>query len=188
MTSFYELVISGSFLYVKGVITGICIGAEKEPYVIFNKEHKIESETMGEMLKELIGLSEVIVHVILPETLVDLIKVKLNHKSANVKIKSSKLISSAEFEFDFEAYTEKHKNEIKEILDKPHGNVILSDDTEINENYYNDSKGVEVYTPAHNYEYTGEGKANGSFPDIFELFKKCDDHPLINVEKLHLIF
>ena len=188
MTDYYEMVISGSFLYVKGLITGLCIGANKKPDVIFNKEHNIERETLGEILKELVGLSDILVHVILPENLFEFLKDKLSKKTTGVKIKSTKMIISAEFEFDFEAYTEKHKEQLKEIFDNPPGDVKFSDDTKIQEKVYNDSEGIEVYTPAHNFEYTGRGRLKGSFPYVFEMFKKSVDHSLINVGKMHLNF
>jgi hypothetical protein len=188
MQDYFEVVISGSFLYVKGLITGICIGAGKNPSVIFNKERKIESETMGEMLKEFVGLSDILVHVIVPDDLLDFVKGTLSHKDAYVKIKSVKKIISANFEFDFQAYSEKQKNEIKAIFDNPPCNLSYSKDTKFHENIDNNAKGVEIYTPAHNYEYFGKGKVEGTFPEIFDLFKKCDVNSLIDVSKMHLKF
>ena len=182
------MVISGSFLYVKGLITGICIGKGLKPEIIFNKEHNIERETLGEILKELIGLSEVLVHVILPEKLFKIIEEKLSDKLTRVEIKSTKKIKSAKFEFNFEAYTEKHKSEIKEIFDNKSDKTNLSADTRFQEKVYKDSKGIEVYTPSHNFEYIGKGKVEGSFLETFDLFKKCNNHPLINVGKMQLQF
>jgi len=188
MTAYYEVVISGSFLYVKGLIRGICIGAGEKPEIIFNKDHNIETETLTEVLKEFIGLSEILVHSILPEKLCNLIKSKLSDKTADVKIKSIKKIKSAQFEFNFEAYSKKHKDEIKKILDNPPGDVKFSDDTTAEERVHKTSEGIEVYAPAHDFEYIGKGKVSGSFPDIFDLYKKCEAHPLIEVGKMQLTF
>jgi hypothetical protein len=186
MTAFYELVISGSFLYVKGLITGICLGANQQPDIIFNKEHKIETETLGEIFKEYIGLSDVLVHLIVPEYLLDLIKEKITFKANRAIIKSTSKIESAEFEFDFEAYTEKQKKEIKKVFENLPANVKFSKRTSIDDKVYKDSEGIELYSPAHSIEYTGKGELEGTFPEIFDLFKKCTEHPLINVDKMNL--
>ena len=188
MVEYHEMVISGSFLYIKGLITGLCFGANLKPDLIFNREHNIETETLGEILREYIGLSDVLVHFILPDELSKYLQDKIDEKVLKVKIKSIKKIFSTEFKFDFESYTEKHEREIKEILNKLPQDTNFSEDTHIEKNTYDDSKGIEVYTPAHNHEYIGKGKITGPFRQIFELFKKCENHPLINVSKLHLNF
>jgi hypothetical protein len=183
-----ELVISGSFHYVKGLLRGLSIGSNFDSEIIFNKEHNIECESFKEILKEFIGLSDNLDHVIVKNVFAEYLKVNLTKENSGVEIKSIKKIISAQFEFKFEAYAKIPKQKIDAILKKLPGNLRFSDDTLIKEKIDKDAKGLEIYTPTHDYEYSGKGEVIGSFAEIFEVYKKALNEPLIEVEKMKLIF
>jgi hypothetical protein len=48
------------------------------------------------------------------------------------------------------------------------------------------AKGVEVYTPAHEYEFKGKGHIRGEVPGVLDMHKRLSDIGAFHVDKIEI--
>jgi len=103
----YELVITGNEDFVKGLLRGITAGAGSSSRVMFNNEHNINRSTIAERIKEFFDASSSHVHVVLDESIVNLIEKVLAEEGEKLKVSiASKLkLISASFTFKYSAFS-----------------------------------------------------------------------------------
>jgi len=158
----------------------------------FSDKAGVKAETISDIIKEWISLSNKIHHVIMESELLNSIKKSLENLDesdvlSRPSIKSVKAIKSASFRFKFATYGKKYGDEIKNLLDKLPGGLSMKDYApveKVNEN----AKGVELYSPAHDYSFEGSGVITGPVDEAIAFRKALDDHPLVDVTVIDLEF
>lgn len=186
----YELVITGHEDFVKGLLRGIAAGAGSSSRVMFNNEHNITRTSIAERIKEFFDASSSHTHVILDESIVDLIEKVLAEEGEKLKVSIvSKLkLISASFTFKYSAYAEKHGKILKSIFEDLSESLSMSADYDPKESIHPEAKGAEGYAPEHDYEINAKGTVTGDFNEIMKLYERCDDEPLVKSEKIELEF
>jgi len=186
----YELVIEGHEDFVKGLLRGIVAGAKSSSRVMFNNEHNISRTTIGERIKEFFDSSSTPIHVILDESIVNLIEEVLSDKGEKleVSIVSKLKLIAASFTFEYSAYAENHGKMLKSMFEDHDESISMSDDYEPKESIHPEAKGAEGYAPEHDYEIRAKGTVSGNFDEIMKLYERCDDEPLVQAEKIELEF
>ncbi len=186
----YELVITGHEDFVKGLLRGIAAGARSSSRVMFNNEHNITRTTIAKRIKEFFDASSTHTHVILNESIVNLIEEVLSEEGEKLKVSIvSKLkLISASFTFKYTAYAEKHGKMLKSMFEDLSESISMSADYDPQESIYPEAKGAEGYAPEHDYEINAKGTVTGDFNEIMKLYERCDDEPLVKSEKIELEF
>ncbi len=190
MTKYYETVFEGKHDTIEGLLTGFLMGVDRDWDWFMARDVHIEAETFSEAIMEWASLKSKLHHVIIEEEFLKALEKageKHSHRSpleAN-QIKSVKEIKSAEFKFKTKTYAKKYGDEIKEIMQELPKELELLDFKETVDKDSN-AKGVELYTPAHDYEYHSQGKAVGSVKEIIQFRQKLDAHPLVEVSRIKL--
>jgi hypothetical protein len=190
--NFVEVVFEGHYDAVKGYIEGFLAGMKKNYLFFFASDWNIEAETLKEHIRDWITLGDKIHHVIMEEDLFAKIDKALSAggESGLLKfssIKSRKHVKQASFDFEFESYGRKYAEEIKKLLSTlPEGVSLL--DYEPQEKIDTGAKGVELYSPAHDYIFQGKGSIKGPVDEIIFFRKILDDHPLVETDKATLVF
>jgi len=186
----YELVIKGHEDFVKGLLRGIAAGAKSSSRVLFNNEHNISRATIAEKIKEFFDASSTHTHVILDESLVNLIGKVLENEGENleVSIVSKIKVTAASFKFEYTAYAENHGKTLKGIFEDLSEGISVSSNYDPKESIHPDAKGAEGYAPEHDYEIHAEGSVSGNFNEIMKLRERCDDEPLVKTRKIELEF
>ncbi|MCU0845253.1 MAG: hypothetical protein MUC76_10040 [Spirochaetes bacterium] len=193
MTKQYsEVVFEGPYSNIRGFIDGFIAGSGKEFAYFFSDNAGVKAETMSEVLKEWISLSNKIHHVVMESDLLDKIKKSLEKSvdsdSLNkASIKSAKAIKSASFRFKFNTYGRKYGDDIKKLLEKLPGGLSLKEYAPV-EKVDKDARGVELYSPAHEYSFEGTGVIAGPVDEAIAFRKVLDDHPLVDVAVINLEF
>ncbi len=186
--TFYEVVFEGNYHTIYGLLEGFLLGTGKRMAYYFSKSVNIKRETFSEVIKEWVTLGNRLHHVIIDEEFLSGIK-KAVQKQPDVKhfgenyIKSERKIKSATFDFEFKAYAKKFADEIKAVIEQLPDGLTLSD-YKPHEEVDRDAKGVELYSPDHEFTFKGTGKIQGGFPEIIEAWKKLDEHPLIHPDSI----
>ncbi len=189
---FYEAVFEGKYETICGIMEGFLLGKDKAWEWFPSKNFDIETETFTEAFLEWASLKSKLHHIIIEKdfinTLTESLKKHPEMKYAGESyIKSVREIESATFEFKSKSYAKKYGDEIQSILKELPASVKISDlSEELKED--KDAEGIELYAPAHDYEYRSHGKVTGNINDIIEFRKILNTHPLIEVTdiKLHL--
>ena len=98
-----------------------------------------------------------------------------------IAISNEKAIKSASFSYDFHAYAERYGDEIRKLF-----KGLRNDTDGPKETKDPGAKGVEAYSPAHDYEIEGKGSISGRLDLVLEARARLDDHPLVNVGHVDL--
>lgn len=188
MSKLTELIIEGHENFVKGFVKGILIGTKSGSPVLFNKELNISKSTFAEKIKEFFDTPTTHTHVILDETAVSLLDGVLKKESEKLRLKivSRRNVTSASFKFKYSAYAENYGNMLKEIFENLPEGVVLSDDYKPKEILHPEAKGAESYAPEHDYVIHAKGSASGDLLNILELYTRCGNEPLVELEKIEL--
>jgi hypothetical protein len=190
--NFTEAVFEGHYNAIRGYIEGFLDGMGKDYLFYISSDTSIEAETLAEQLKEWITLGKGLHHIIIEDELFTKIRDALSIAGRSAllgssSIKSSKPVKGASFTFSVSAYGRKYADEIKEIIGKIPEGVSLMDYQPV-ETIDQDAKGVELYTPVHDYIFQAKGMFSGAVEEIIPLRKTLDEHPLIEAGKVTLAF
>ncbi len=182
---YYELVVEGPYLLVKGFVEGklTCMeGAE----VYFSKEEDIKRETLSEKLKEWLGVAETLVHIVVDEEHIAEWEKAFKPEGNNlgIELKSKHKIENAYFEFEMEAFTPKHGEEMKKYLKELPSDIEIIGKEEKEE--FHDVKEQGIYTAEHPYELYIKGTLVGNFKSIIETYRKWRKNSLITLDKIGL--
>ena len=189
---YYELVFEGRYETIAGMLEGFMLASGKNWEYWFSRKVGIETETFAEAILEWGALKSRLHHVVLEKEFHTLFK-KMAGTRDDLKLirpeytKSAMEIKSASIKFRAKAYAKKYGIESKSMLTKPPAGIKLKD-YKPEEVIHESAKGVELYAPEHDYEFTAEGIAIGEFRAILDFRKKLDDHPLIEVSTIRLQF
>ncbi len=186
----YELVIEGREGFVKGLLRGIAAGAKSSSRVMFNNEHNINRTTIAERIREFFDASSTHTHVVLDESMADLIGEVLEKdgKRLKVSIVSKLKLVAASFKFEYGAYAENYGKMLKGIFEDLHKSISMSADYDPKESIHPEAKGAEGYAPEHDYEIHAKGSVSGNFNEILRLYERCEEEPLVQTEKVELEF
>jgi hypothetical protein len=185
--SFYEVILSGPHDLVHGCLTGLWLGAGLAHGPVFGHEEAVEGPSFGDKLKEFIHVHAHECHVILDAPLRGLVKKNARRLFAEsgVAVVSERRIRKAAFDFEYKVYAARYDREIQAVLAKLPGGVKLIDHVR-QERIDPKAKGVEAYSPAHDFEVCGEGIVRGRFDHVAEARRILDEHPLIDAGLIDL--
>lgn len=184
----YELVIGGRQDFVKGLLRGIAAGAKSSSRVLFNNEHNINRTKIGKKIKQFFDASSTHTHVVLDDSIVNLIEEVLEKEGEKLKVSivsKSKLIA-ASFNFEYRAYAENYGKALKSIFEDLNETISISSDYDPKESIHPEAKGAEGYAPEHDYEIHAKGSVSGTFNEILKLYERCEDESLIQTGKIEL--
>ncbi len=189
---YYEVVFKGKLEAINGMLEGFLLGKDGDWEYYSSVESGIETRTFFESVKDLVSFKTGLQHFILEEkfhhALQKTIKEKGDHKFLKLKyIKEARNIKSSSFTFSASAYAGKYADEIKSIISAAPSGVTIEDYNPVEE-IDESAKGVELYSPVHDYTFKCEGKAIGEFGDIINFRKKLNDHPLVHLSSIKLTF
>jgi len=189
---FIEVVFEGHFNTIKGFIEGFQAGMGSSHSYFFSSDSAVDSETFAEHIRDWISLGNKLHHVIMEEELFEKINGSITDGDGSYLLtrasrRSAKPVKAASFTFRFIAYGRKYAGEIKEILGRLPEGVTLSDYLPI-EKIDEECSGVELYTTCHDYLFQGKGVLSGAVEEIIPLRKTLYDHPLIEADKVTLVF
>jgi hypothetical protein len=190
LRNFTEAVFEGNYNAIRGYIEGFVAASGKDLRFFVCAESGVEAETLSEHIREWISLGANLHHVLMEDDLCDGIQAALAASADKgllnrLSLRSAKSVKGASFRFSFIAYGRKYAEEIKEILGRLPEGVTLDDYTPV-EKVAEDCKGVELYTPCHDYLFQGKGVISGCVGLLIPLRGTLDAHPLIEAEKVRL--
>lgn len=186
-TTFYEVVFQGKPKVVRAFVSGLVLGACEGACVYYSFLDGIHHEGKAERLAEIVGLRSTDCYVVVDECVSALLK-KLNKKieaETGLSIRSHRKIRGASFSFEYHAYAKKYDEEILEVLRHLPADVKARN---FQHEVHKDpsAKGVEAYSPAHDYEAAGSGAITGPIEAVIEVKRRFTELPLIKAEDISL--
>lgn len=186
---YYEVVIEGSLDLVKGFIMGFLAGRGMKGGAFFDVMCRIDGPcTTGPLIR--LASTHGNVHVVIVGSeLHDILIAALNKREHVIPllIKKVRQVLSAAFDCTFQTYSPEIGAEIKAIVSSIPVGVDKSE-FEMHEKLDPEGKGVELYTPLHDYELTGKGRISGSVGGVLDLYQRLERFEVVGLEELELTF
>jgi hypothetical protein len=187
---YYEVVIEGNLDLMKGFVMGFLAGRNIEGGVFFDAACHIEGEcTTGPLMRLLRAHGNANI-VIVGSGLHDLLVAALNKRPHVIPLRINKVreVLSAAFDCTFRTYSREVGRKLKEILsDVPEG-VDGKSGFEMHEKIDPEGKGLEFFTPLHDYESTGKGRISGSVKGVLDLYERLERFEVVELGELELTF
>jgi hypothetical protein len=165
-------------------------GSKRTGTVILSRENNIKTESLGELFMKWARLHETLCHVVIDESLLEVIKhgLKNTFNVLNLKFKGVRQIKKASFHFQYEVYAKKYGEEIKNIFKKLPQSLKTSSDYQPHEEIYLECKGIETLAPCHDYNLKAHGSVEGPIDVLLAFYKKIQKYELIKEEPIILHF
>lgn len=181
-TKYHELIVKGDDEILKGFLDGFKTAKGVKSGVIFAADHPIDTHH----LKKLLTFHGDHIHVIVSgrhhRSLVSAIT-----KTPDIEcsIVSDEVIKNAYFEFKFETFNRDVASDLKKVLSRlPTGLQLI--DYEPDETIDPSAKGIEFYSPIHDYTFAGKGKIRGDVEKLIALRERLSEHVFIEAEDIEL--
>ena len=178
--NFYEVVFQGKPKVVRAFLSGLVLGAGSDSTVFFSFTDGVHHEGKAEKFAEFVHIRATDCHVIVDSSLSALLK-KLSKRirdETGLEITSHRNIRSASVKFGFQAFAPRYNDEIVALVKNLPQGLKVEGFTH-NVRLDPKAKGVEAYSPAHDYEANGEATVTGRVDLVIGLRKKFEDYPLI---------
>lgn len=182
---FHEVVIEGHFERSHGMLLGLVVGSGTKGRLFFSHEEGVRA-SFGERIREAVGLHAPVCHAVVDEAVRDLLERHADDLGKHgMRLAETHPVRGAKFEFSYKAFAPRYAQEIRDVLAGLPKGVTISGEPPT-EHVDKSAAGVEVYSPVHDYEFTGEGVAGGRVDVVIEARHRLGAHPLVTVERIEL--
>ncbi|MBZ0268293.1 hypothetical protein K8I85_09055 [bacterium] len=184
-STYWEILVQGQPDKCEGLLAGLLLGAKSDARLFLANQAGIRTP-LGERLMDLVHAHAGVCHVIADAEGRRLLRsVAKKLPPLGMTIADEKKVASASFDYEFHAYAKRYGDEIRKLLASlPKGLSHTGDKPK--ETRDASAKGVEAYSPAHDYEIEGKGSFSGRVDQVLEARAMLNDHPLVNVGNVEL--
>jgi hypothetical protein len=184
MSEYVEVIFQGHKEYVRGFLDGFLCAKGADKNYFFNADCGVKAETFAERLKEIASLETKYHHVLLAKELWQMLPTA---EAGGVQTVSAKVIKRGYFAFNIATASREEALAVKKVMDAKSAEVQLFDFKE-SQQVDEDAKGVELYTPVHEYQYKASGVFSGGFVELISLKQRLSDHNIVQSNDIHLEF
>jgi hypothetical protein len=187
---YHELVIEGRRGLAMGFVQGYLAGRELTDEVFDAEAEGVCCESFREKFREFLNPKRETVHLLVPEHLVEKAKEALarsRERDIPLTLLHERVIARLRFSYAFQVYSREHGRRIRSWFESPPEGVALSRKAVLAERIDPGAKGIEMYSPVHDYELKGKGTVEGAVRGVLEFYRLCRDEELIETGELEPI-
>ena len=184
---FSEVVFRGKPKVVRACLSGLLLGAGRQGAVYYSFLDGVHHEGKAEKLAELVGVRASDCHVIMDAETAAWLRGLSRAITAEtgLVITSNRRIRGATMALRYHTYGRKYEDEILALLrDLPAG-LRLSGFRQ-RERLDESGRGLEIYSPVHEFEAVGEGAISGPVDELIRLRRRLAEYPLLKVSDVQL--
>lgn len=184
---FFEVVLEGVAEAGRGFLCGLLLGSGQPGYLEFPPEHAPPGRTLGDRLRGMVGLSPHECRAIIDQASRDrLVALSSRLESeAGLRLSEEGRVRAARFPFHYQAFARRYGEEIRTLLKGLPGGLTVEGGDPV-ETLDPEARGLEVYSPVHDYEITGEGSISGRIDLVIEARRRLAEHPLVRTDPLEI--
>lgn len=181
MSVWYEMVIEGREEAIRELLPGIAAEGDR-PF--WGEELELHAGTFPDRLRELLGART---HHLLyvPSTQVGAL-VRAIEGKPEIRLERVREILSGRFTYTAKAYAPEVAAKIEEVLRAPLPPGVVLEELQEQEKVDPEAKGVELYTPAHDFIWRCHGSFSGTPPGIFQVHRTLQALDFVHQETLEL--
>jgi hypothetical protein len=186
--TYYEVTVEGSHDLLKGFVIGFLEGREISGETFFGDDYELDEENPLELLFRMMGHREESTTVIVEAGLRSLLREALQRRrdSLPLKVVSVREVAGASFGFSVKTFSRDVGESLRGILSVPPKGVDVDPPFVPEEKIDPAGKGVEAYTPLHEYEMKWKGRVSGAIREVFALYHKVRRFEVVKLGDLHL--
>lgn len=180
MSAWYEVIIEGREEAIREILPGIASDGDAP---LWGEELDLHAATLPERLLEMLGART---HHLLfvPSSQIGALTRTLQAKP-ELRLERVREILGGRFSFRAKVYSQEAAARIREALHALPPEVRL-EGFEEDEKVDPDARGVELYSPTHEYTYKARGVFTGLPPGLFEVHRKMQALDFVHQDKLEL--
>ena len=188
---YIQIVFEGKEQYVQGLLAGFRLAKGTELKYFFNHAAGVKAESLSEKIKEWSALSDKFQYVILEQGLYTLLQESSDAfgpvPGTPLKILSARRILSGSFSVKVKDASPADTTAIKKLIaDKPAElQTITWQEKEIRDEH---GKGVELYTPLHEYVFHASGSFKGPIEALIAFRLRLAEHSALSAKEIELTF
>lgn len=181
MSAWSEMVIEGREADVRELLPGVATEGER-PY--WGEDLDLHAGSLPDRIRELLGART---HHLLfvPGTQVRPLARAIQRKP-EIRLERVREIAGVRFSFEVKAYSPEVAAKIRKVLHGPLPAGVVLATCEEKEREDPEAKGVELYSPAHDYVFRCHGTFAGTPPGIFEIHRALQAQDFVHPEKLEI--
>lgn len=182
MKVYYDVVIEGSEDLVRGYVEGLASCQDLDEESIIIPEEHLEKRAVFHSLLKILQLKEDKIHLIVERTVWSALSdtISSGKKPAPFKILAAKPVRAASFDFSLRAFSRDIAERIKQKVSNPPEGIEVKF-SKWQEEVRPGAKGVEAYTPEHDYELQASGSVTGPPAAVIELYERLETDELIEL-------
>jgi hypothetical protein len=188
--TFVEVVVEGPRGRSRGFVEGYLAGRGLDERLLDAEEEGFDCETLRERLREILHPGEEVLHLLVPAETLDEVREAADAAASRgivVAIRASRPLVGASFVFSFAAYSPEHGRRVLALLsDLPEG-VRLLRERPFEERLDPAARGIEAYSPAHEYEFRGKGTVEGDLEGVLAVRRRLRDESAVRLGRAELI-
>jgi hypothetical protein len=185
--TFFEVVFQGKPKVVRAFLSGLLMGSGREATVFYHFDEGVRHDGKADKLAALVGVRATNCHVIVDADTSAFLK-KLARRIADetgLQVESHRSVRSASLEFSYRAFACQYDDEVLALLKGlPAGLALKGFKHDVRTDPK--AKGVEAYSPAHDFEACGEGTVTGGIGQLIHFRRQMAGFPLVKMEEIIL--
>jgi len=187
MSTWYEIVVTGSAKALRGFIAGFEAARDVRDVVLLGEDLEVEGLPFAERLRGLVGGASPHL-VIAPERSGHALAEALRARGteAGVELRDVRVINGARFGFTAKAFAPDVAARIRTALLESLPEGVALEGLEQDERREVDARGVELYSPVHDYTWEARGAFAGPLPGVLEMHRRAREEKFVEPEALHL--
>ncbi|HOX25800.1 MAG TPA: hypothetical protein PLL30_10475 [Candidatus Krumholzibacteria bacterium] len=190
--TFHEAVFKGSPKALRGLLTGLALGSGVASPYWFHDEADIADPGAPKRARRVVEKLRLVpaaeVRVVVGGGLAALLRRLRRQIAASgvCELDSLRRIKTARAALRYHTYAKRYDDEVQILLrDLPRGVTLEAPTRTVRTDPH--AQGVEVYSPAHEFESRGGGVLAGRFDLVIGLRDRLDVHPLIECDQVDIV-
>jgi len=185
---FIEVVFEAKEHYLRGLLHGLQSGNKTTFKYFFNRDAGVQAESFAEKIKEWTSLSDKYQHLLMEQGLYELVRqLGADQQAEHIHILSARPVQSGKFSVKVRNAARGETDIIKKAFaEKPA--AVKSIDWHDEEKEDRKAKGIELYTPAHEYLYVASGAFQGELEALIAFRQKVTALSAVDANEIELEF
>ncbi len=187
MADRHAIVVDGPDTALRAFAAGFLAGrGEPREAVLHGPDLPLEPGSFGDRLSALLrgGRHEIL---LVDARLGEALTSALARHADELGIRVTEHVAVAAVSFEFSAETPSREAAARidaELANLPAGVTLIDQERE---EIDPGARGVELYAPAHDYQFRAEGRASGALDGVLALHRRLTETDFVTVEPLHLV-
>lgn len=183
--SYAELTLQGSGEHAEALIEEICRGRGDECPVFFAGRERVLRRGFLEGLRERLHLQT---RLLLPLDLGRALAAELRARP-DIDLEVSRLqeIDRAELDFSYECYSREDAQRVREVVEAELPEGVRLEGYERDDQVDEEARGVELYSPVHDFVARGSGRYAGDVAGVVELADRLSGQDFIHPGQVDLV-